>query len=116
MSRSPAMTSLLNGQAVKVRLASTRVTAMRGSSRLIARAQVAPAKPPPTTTTRPPPFCATAGIGRMTAVAPAAPTLRTSRRLNVPVMVGLILLRPIPVRNGSDFVVGEALGNAVHDG
>jgi hypothetical protein len=43
---------LLNGQAVKTRLASTKVTAKRGLSRFSARAQVAPANPPPITTTR----------------------------------------------------------------
>ena len=45
------MTVLLNGQAVKVWLASTSVTVVRGSMRLSVRAQVAPANPPPTTTT-----------------------------------------------------------------
>ena len=59
-----------------------RVTAVRGSSRLTARAQVAPAKPPPTTTTRPPAFCASAGIGISAvaadaAAAPATAVLRT---------------------------------------
>src|SRR5580692_1195452 len=116
MSRSPAMTSLLNGHAVKVWFASTRVTAMRGSSRLSMRAQVAPAKPPPTTTTRPGAFCASAGIG-MSAVAAPAAVLRTSRRLGDPVMVApSIFLRPIPIRDGLDLVVGEALGDAVHHG
>ena len=57
------MTLLLNGQAVKVGLASTSVTVMRGSMRLRKRAQVAPAKPPPTTTTRPPAPWPIAGIG-----------------------------------------------------
>src|SRR5580704_13282825 len=116
MSRRPAMTSLLKGQAVKVWFGSTRVTAMRGSSRLSARAQVAPAKPPPTTTTRPPAFCASAGIG-ISAVAAAAAVLRTSRRLGVPVMVApSILLRTVPIRDGLDLVVGEALGDAGHHG
>src|ERR1700719_3660767 len=111
------MTSLLNGHAVKVWFASTRVTAMRGSSRLSARAHVAPAKPPPTTTTRGAAFCASAGIGSIAAAAPAAAVLRTSRRLWNPVMVApLFLLRPIPIGNGLDLVVGEALGDAVHHG
>src|SRR5258708_8447767 len=117
MSRSPAMTSLLNGHAVKVWFASTRVTAMRGSSRLSIRAQVAPAKPPPTTTTRPPAFCASAGIGSIADAAPAVAAFRTSRRLWAPVMVApLILLGAIPGGDGLDLVVGETLGDAVHDG
>src|SRR5258708_3335715 len=111
------MTSLLNGQAVKVWLASTSVTAMRGSARLSMRAQVAPEKPPPTTTTRPPAFCASAGIGSSAAAAPAAAVLRTSRRLWDTVMVAsLILLCAIPIRDGLDLVVGEALGDTVHHG
>src|SRR5258708_24878797 len=111
------MTSLLNGQAVKVWFASTRVTAMRGSSRLSMRAQVAPERPPPTTTTRPPAFCASAGIGGSAAAAPAAAVLRTSRRLWDPVMgAPLILFRAVPIGNGLDLVLAEALGDAVHHG
>src|ERR1700682_6521474 len=117
MSRSPAMTSLLNGHAVKVWFASTRVTAIRGSSRLSIRAHVAPANAPPTTTPRPAAFCASAGIGSIAAAAAADAVLRTSRRLWAPVMVApLFLLRPIPSRDGLDLVVGEALGDAVHHG
>ena len=52
MSRWPAITSLLNGQAVKVALGSTSTTSMRGSERRRKRAAVAPPKPPPITTTR----------------------------------------------------------------
>src|SRR5260370_20956459 len=115
MSRSPGMDALLKGQAVKIWFASTRVTAMRGSSRLSIRAQVAPAKPPPTTTTRPPAFCASAGIGSSAAAVPAAAVLRTSRRLWDAVMVApLILLRAVPIGNGLDLVIGEALGDPVH--
>src|SRR5450631_1875511 len=111
------MTSLLNGQAVEVWFASTRVTAMLGSSRLSIRAQVAPEKPPPTTTTRAGAFCASAGIGSIAAAAPAVAALRTSRRLWAPVMAApSILLCPIPGGDSLDLVVGEALGDAVHDG
>src|ERR1700722_5402714 len=52
MSRSPAITSLLNGHAVNCGLASTSVTSRRGSARRRNRAAVAPPNPPPTTTTR----------------------------------------------------------------
>src|SRR5260370_1248654 len=45
------MTSLLNGQAVKVLFGSTSVTSRAGLSFFSQRAQVAPPKPPPTTTT-----------------------------------------------------------------
>src|SRR5450432_255579 len=52
MSRKPAITSLLNGQAVKIRFGSISVTSSPGLIRLSARAQPAPPKPPPITTTR----------------------------------------------------------------
>src|SRR6266516_1961018 len=81
------MTPLLNGQATNVRFASTSVTVMRGSMRLMRRAQVAPPNPPPTTTTRP--ACAMAGSGSN--IAPAAAALTNSRRLvRSAVMVGLL--------------------------
>src|SRR5215470_19865341 len=110
------MTPLLNGQAMKVAFASTSVTAMRGSMRLMKRAQVAPPKPPPTTTTRPGAPCAIAGSGSM--AAPAAAVLRKSRRLVCWVMIGLpcSLLRAVSGGDGLDLVVGETLGDAVHDG
>ena len=73
----------INGHAVKVWLASTSVTWMRGSMRLSVRAQVAPAKPPPTTTTRWVLLSATAGAARLTAAALAAVCLRKSRRLRL---------------------------------
>src|SRR3954470_23735946 len=114
------MTRLLNGQAVKVGLASTSVTAMRGSMRRMKRAQVAPPNPPPTTTTRPPAPWAMAGSGSTAAEAPATAVLRKSRRLvRCAVMIGLpssILLRAIPGSDGLDLVVGEALGDAAHHG
>src|SRR3954463_9925347 len=85
------MTRLLNGQAVNVGLASTRVTAMRGSMRRMKRAHVAPPNPPPTTTTRPPAPWAMAGIGSTAAEAPATAVLRKSRRLvRCAVMIGLL--------------------------
>src|SRR6516225_6215380 len=116
MSRCTAMTSLLNGQAVNVEDASTSVTLIRGSSRLSARALVAPAKPPPTTTTRPPAFWASPGRGNSAAEAPAAAVLMKSRRLLRLSIMTSILLRRVPGRDGPDLVVGEALGDAVHDG
>src|SRR5262245_45035971 len=83
------MTPLLNGQATNDRFASTNVTGMRGSMRLMKRAQVAPPNPAPTTTTRPAAPCAMAGSGM--SVAPAAAALRKSRRLvRVAVMIGLL--------------------------
>src|SRR2546421_10235683 len=115
----PAMTSLLNGQAVKVWLASISVTTARGSSFLRARAQVAPASPPPTTTTRGPAPCAIAGIGMSAAEMPAAAALRNSRRLVrlvvMRVPMASILLRCKPGGDRLDFVLGEAFGDAVHD-
>src|SRR3954462_13391689 len=113
------MTRLLNGQAVKVGLASTRVTAMRGSMRRMKRAHVAPPNPPPTTTTRPPTPWAMAGSGSTAAEAPATAVLRKSRRLvRCAVMIGSssILLRAIPGSDGLDLVVGEALGDPAHHG
>src|SRR5215831_10639207 len=116
MSRRPAMTSLLNGQAVKVEDASTSVTLIRGSSRLSARAQVAPAKPPPTTRTRPLAFWASPGRGNSAAEAPAAAVLMKSRRLLRLSIMTSILLRRVPGRDGPDLVIGEAFGDAVHYG
>src|SRR3984893_2320548 len=52
MSRNPAITSLLNGQAIKLRFGSISVTASLGSRRRNVRAQLAPPKPPPITATR----------------------------------------------------------------
>src|SRR5436190_6305163 len=114
MSRIPARTVLLNGQAVKVRLASTSVTLRRGSSDLRARAHVAPAKPPPTTTTRPLAFWAIAGSGNNAVDAAAAAVLMKSRRLFL-VMIS-ILLRGVPGRNGFDFILGITLGDSIHHG
>src|SRR5439155_22862362 len=109
------MTALLKGQAMNVRFASTRVTLMRGSMRLMKRAQVAPPNPPPTTTTRAPAPCAMAGSGNK--AAPAA-VLRNSRRL-VRLIIGLhslIFLRAVPGSDGFDFVVGKAFGDSLHHG
>src|SRR5437588_6602077 len=75
---------------MNVGFASTSVTVMRGSMRLMKRAHVAPPKPPPTTTTRPPAPWAMAGSGSIAADAPAAADLRNSRRLvRLAVMIGL---------------------------
>src|SRR5215470_5198377 len=115
----PAMTRLLNGQAVKVRLASTSVTLIRASSALSARAQLAPANPPPITTTRLAAPCASAGIGNNAAAAAAdfMTSRRVSRRANtlVCVMTSILLCREIG-RDGLGLVVGETFGDAIHHG
>src|SRR5438132_12331019 len=83
------MTPLLSGQAVKLALCSTSVTARRGASPFSARAQVAPAKPPPITTTRPAEPCASAGRNNGGAQPASAARLRKSRRvLRPPVISG----------------------------
>src|SRR4029077_11504120 len=100
------MTPLLNGQAVKVGLASTSITRASGSRRLSSRAQVAPAKPPPTTTTRGCP-CASAGIGRSDASEP----LRKPRRVGVRIfLITRLFLRAEPRCDRADFRFAEALG------
>src|SRR5215468_3175933 len=115
----PAMTRLLNGQAVKVRLASTSVTLMRASSAFSARAQLAPPNPPPITTTRPAAPWASAGIGNKAAA--AAADFMTSRRVSrrairlVSVMTS-ILLRRQEGGDGLGLVVGETFGDAIHHG
>src|ERR1700687_1958169 len=77
------MTSLLNGQATKIRFGSISVTSSFASIRLSARAQLAPPKPPPITTMRAA-DCARDGQGKVNAAADAAtpPTtfLRVIRR------------------------------------
>src|SRR5215470_17837665 len=111
MSRMPAITPLLNGQAVNVRLDSTSVTAMFRSSFFSARATVAPAKPPPTTTTCGA-ACASAGRGNSDAAAADASTLRRV----MAVMIALSLLLRPPGGDRLDLLVGESLGDLVHDG
>src|SRR6516162_3954351 len=86
------MTPLLNGQAMNVRVTSNKVTLIRGSIRLRKRAQVVPAKPPPTTTTLPPAPWAMAGSGSNEAEAPAAATLRKSRRVGCALVIMVRLL------------------------
>src|SRR6478609_6173245 len=108
------MTLLLNGQAVKVLFGSTSVTCNFGSIAFSARAQLAPPKPPPITTTRAA-ACAKAGSGNASAAAVAAPALLNSRRLIGWFMLRLSLLCREPRRNRAQLVVGEALGDAVHD-
>src|ERR1700674_2245308 len=89
---------------------------MPGSAFRTARAQLAPAKPPPTTTMRgaaPWPIAGMASI----AVAPAAATWRNSRRLFCMASHSAdLFLRAIPGCNRLDLVVGESLGDPVHDG
>src|SRR5499426_718197 len=111
MSRSPAITPLLNGQAVKIRFDSISVTAVRGSSFFSVRAAVAPANPPPTTTTCGA-ACASAGRGNSDAAAAEA---RTWRRVMAVMLAPSLLLR-IPGGDRLDLLVGEALGDLVHDG
>src|SRR5262245_55485182 len=113
MSRRPPITPLLNGHAVKVRLVSTSVTAMRGSCFLSARAALAPANPPPTTTTR---GAAWASAGAAIRPAVAAVEARNSRRLKcLGDMAGLLLLG-VPGGDRRDLGVAVALGDAVHHG
>src|SRR6267142_2549581 len=112
------MTLLLNGQAVKVLFGSTSVTCSFGSIAFSARAQLAPPKPPPITTTRGA-ACANAGSGNASAVTVAALAPQNSRRLMrwlIPMLAPLLLLCREPRRNRAQLVVGEALGDAVHDG
>src|SRR5262245_33231163 len=111
MSRKPAITLLLNGQAVNVRFDSTSVTAICRSSFFNARATVAPAKPPPTTTTCGA-ACASAGRGNSDAAAADASTLRRV----MAVMIEPSLLLRIPGGDRLDLLVGESLGDLVHDG
>src|SRR5262245_58407433 len=112
------MTPLLNGQAVNVEFASTSVTVMRGSMRLMKRAQVAPAKAPPMTTARPPAPCAMAGSGSRAALAPAGAVLRSSRRFFAVLIArpSSSCVRAVPGGEGSDLVVGGSLGDAMQHG
>src|SRR5262245_61389581 len=88
---------------------------MRGSSWRSARAQLAPANPPPTTTTRGGAPWASAGIGNTAADAVAvAPSARNRRRVMFTATPSL--LRGKPGGQGLDLVVGEPLGDPVHDG
>src|SRR5205807_22086 len=107
------MTSLLNGQAVKIVFGSTSVTAHRGSRLFNVRAQLAPAKPPPITTTFPAASCASAG--RNDPAAQAA-TARNRRRVSGRTIIAAAswFLPRIPVGDGRDFGLREALGDPVH--
>src|SRR5271165_3802639 len=110
MLRRPAITALLNGQAVKIGLGSMSVTSNRGSARRNARAHVAPANPPPRMTMRA--FaCAKDGFGN-SATAAAAP-LRNARRV-APITAEPSMLFSHPGGDRPDLVVGEALRNASH--
>src|SRR5918993_5177023 len=107
------MTRLLKGQAVKVRLVSPSVTAMRGSACFRARAALAPPKPPPTTTTRGAP-CASAGAERPTAAATVVEA-RNSRRLRAFIATSRgSLLLGVPFGDGLDLGVRVSLGKPVH--
>src|SRR6202043_2431138 len=112
----PAITLLLNGQAVKTALGSTSVTASRGSRRFKARAQVAPAKPPPITITLPAAPCASAGRNGPAAQAAIAAPARKRRRASLPSVIaaGSWLLPGIPFGDRRGFALSEALGDAVH--
>jgi len=108
------MTPLLNGQAVNVAFASTKVTSIFGSIFFSVRAQLAPAKPPPTTTTR---GAACANAGMEMSAADAAVVERKARRvLRCLFMAWPSLLRFQPYGDGTHLVVGEAFGDAVHHG
>src|SRR5262245_25486964 len=88
---------------------------MRGSSWRSARAQLAPANPPPTTTTRGAAPWPSAGIGNTAADAvTVAPSARKRRRDIFTTTPSL--LRGEPGGERLDLVVGEALGDPVHDG
>src|SRR5579859_7186046 len=115
MSRRPAITSLLIGQAAKIAFGSTRVTLSRGSVRLRKRAAVAPAKPPPTTTMRGGAPWATNGRGNSEAPAPAI-AVTICRRLRRGRVMAASALRAVPGRNGLQLVIREALGDAIHHG
>src|ERR1700754_204709 len=107
MSRKPAITSLLNGQATKVRFGSISVTCSRASIRFSARAQLAPPNPPPITTTRAADW-ASEGDGRVSAAAHAAMPRTTFLR----VIRRSAFMRQIQVvsggREGRRLLSGEA--------
>src|SRR6266478_825163 len=85
------MTALLNGQAVKTGLASTKVTTSRGSARCSSRA------PAPAVET--------------------APRLRSqTRSAETSVASSGSSLRREPKGDGPDFIVGKPLGDASHHG
>ena len=118
-SRKPGDDAVAERAGGEGRLASTSVTVMRGSSRFSARAQVAPAKPPPTTTTRPP--------APARAPASAAAQRRPQRAVLQECRGGCdascwscgvpqSFCARVPGGDRLDLVVGEALGDAVHDG
>src|SRR5262249_47600452 len=112
MSRSPAITELLNGQAVKTGFGSTSVTSKRESARRNTRAQVAPPNPPPSTTIRG--FaCATEGAASP-AAAPTAAPVRNARRVVQITAWRLLLLRQ-PRRDRPDLVIRKALRDASHN-
>src|SRR6266478_8601485 len=114
MSRTPAITELLNGQAVKLGFASTSVTSNRGSARCSARAQVAPPNPPPRRTMRAL-ACARVGPASNAAETAATPPRRNVRRVSR-ITVCTSMLRCEPSCDLPDFVVGKPFGDAAHHG
>src|SRR5215831_7773101 len=112
----PPITKLLKGQAVKVRSPVTRVTAIRGSAFLIARAAVAPAKPPPTTTTRGAACASTGTAARAQSAVADAPDARNSRRVEPFALMARGCSFPlcVPIGDVLDLGIGEAFGNAIH--
>src|SRR5438876_1184523 len=110
------MTALLNGQAVKIALGSTSVTASRGSKLFKVRAQVAPAKPPPSTTTRPAAPCDSAGRNDHATQGAIAARARNARRVSRrPLITGASWFLPgIPFGNCYGLGFGEAFGDPVH--
>ena len=89
MSRRPAITSLLNGQAVNTLFASISVTSSDALARFNARAQAAPPKPPPTTTTRPADRALEID-GRASVAAAAVMPSTAFRRVTGRVLIGII--------------------------
>src|SRR5258707_10674964 len=116
ISRSPAITSLLNGHAAKTGFGSTRVTSSRGSTRFKKRAAVAPANPPPMTTIRGCRPWASSGRGSTHAQAPAAEALTKRPRVGRSRVTAASPLHHEPGGNRLDLVIGKALGDTVHDG
>src|SRR6516162_4926625 len=107
MSRSPAMTALLNGQAVNVGLGSTRVISNPASARCSARAHPAPPKPPPRITIR----------GLVWAIAgvtsSAAPPIKNALRV-VRTTGRSSMLPAQPSGNRPDLVAGKAFRYPPH--
>src|SRR5947209_18389525 len=115
MSRKPAITALLNGQAVNVAFGSTRVTVAFASWRFTSRAQVAPANPPPMTTTRGA-ACANKAGAKSGASGPApsicTKALRVGRALTLQSAPNVARK---PDGDRARLIVRKTFGDAVHD-